>query len=157
VHDDGELVDGRQTVLHAIGERRPGRRAQPTKILNRAVTGGERNQRHRFAARRAHAGEDLAGAATLLRVDRRAGEHERADAIGLAHGELGHDLAAHRVRHERRPLEPDLVEPPAQRIGVLGDAVADRRPLAAAVSGQVGNVGGEALREDLGQGQQIPA
>ncbi len=156
MHDDGRLVDRRQTVLHAIGERRACSLAQPAKILDRAVPSCERDQRHRLAPGRPHAREDLAGAAALRRVDRRAGEHERADAIGLPHCELGDDLAAHRIGHERRPLKPDLVEPAAQRIGVLGDPVRDRRPLAAAMSRQVGNVGGEAFREHLCQGQQVP-
>jgi hypothetical protein len=52
-----------------------------------------------------------------LCVDGRADQRQRADELGSLHGERRRDLAAHRVRDERRGLVQELAEPRAE----LGD------------------------------------
>jgi hypothetical protein len=48
------------------------------------------------------------------RVDRRPDEDHRSDQPGPPKGKLGHDLAAHRVRDERRPDEAVCLHPAPQ-------------------------------------------
>jgi len=57
-----------------------------------------------------------------LRIDRRADQHQWPDASGQMHGELGDDLAAHRVRHERRTLETGRVQTPGEGGGKIRHA-----------------------------------
>jgi len=140
VHDDRRLSDQRQPLFHAVFQRRARRRAELAKVVADAVPGRERHQRYRLPRRLAQPGEDLTPPAPSRRVDRWSGEHHRADSVGRPHRELGDDLTAHRIGDERRPLEPELVEPGMQRIGVLADAGSVARTVAAAVAGEIRDV-----------------
>ncbi len=114
VHDDGRLLDQRQPLLHPVLERGARGGAQLLSVLAQAVTRGERDQGHRLTPGLAQPGEDLPTPAAPGRVDRRAREHDRPNVLGRPHGKLRDDLAAHRVRDERGPLETDLVHPGAK-------------------------------------------
>jgi hypothetical protein len=147
VHDDRRLLDGRKAVLDAILERRARRGTELLDVAPDAVACREGDQGHWLARGLPQAGEDLTAPAAPGGVDGRPGEHHRSDALGPPDGEFGDDLAAHRVGDERRPLEPELVEPRAQRIGVLRDPGGSVRPLAAPVARQVRDEGREPVSE----------
>src|SRR5439155_25277879 len=101
------------------------------------VAGGEPEQRSRFPCRIAQTAEKLVTGSAALRVNRWTDQYERPHPAREAHGELGDDLAAHRVRHERGALEPGCVQPPGERGCEVRDAKWARRPLAAPVPGEV--------------------
>ena len=155
MHHHGRLRDQRQPLLHAVLERGASRGAQLPQVVADAVTRRECHQRDRLASGLAQPCEDLAPPAAPRRVDGRPGEHHRADALRPSHGELGDDLTAHRVGNERRALEPDLVEPGEQRVGVLADPGRGGRTLAPPVAGEVRDVHRTVDGEGTAQGNEI--
>ena len=89
------------------------------------------------------------------RIDGRADQHHRSHPLRQTHGELGDDLAAHRVRHERWTLEPGRVQPAGERGGELGNAERRARPLATPVPRQVGCEHGEGRGERLREREHV--
>src|SRR5206468_493193 len=134
-----------------VGERRPGGRQKRTNAENGVVAGGEREQRPRLTRCITQPAEELVARGAPLRIDRRTDEHHRPHAPRQAHGELGDDLTAHRVRHEGWALESGGVQPPGERSGKIRNAERGAGMLTAPVPGQVRcehrEGGGEQLRE----------
>ena len=92
------------------------------------------------------------------RVDRWADQHHRADPLRSPHGQLGDDLAAHRVGNKRWPLQPDRVQPGPERIGEVTDPEWWRdRLLALSVTREVGREYRAAGGEDPRQRQHVAA
>jgi hypothetical protein len=127
VQDDRALRDRRQAVLHPVGEDGAGRRPQVTVVPADSVPRGEGAQADRLVDRVAERSEGLPARAPPARVDRRAGEKDRADPFGPLDRELGHDLATHRVADERRALQTQCVEPFGERRRVTPDRRRARR------------------------------
>jgi hypothetical protein len=136
-HDNRRLGDQRQALLDPIGQRRSSRRQKCANADNGVVACGDREQRPRFPGYIAQPGEELAARGAPLRIDCRTAEHHRPDAPRLMHGQLGNDLTAHRIRHERRAPESGRVQPSGERNGKVCDAERRARPLTTPVPGQV--------------------
>jgi hypothetical protein len=98
----------------------------------------------------------VAGGAPL-RIDRRPDEHQWSHAAGQVHGELGDDLAAHRVRHERWTLETGRVEASGERGGKIRDTEWGAGPLTTPIARQVRCEHGEGRRERLREREHVCA
>ena len=59
---------------------------------------------------------------TTRGIHRRPDQHHRPDQARPPNGELGHDLAAHRIGHEQWRFHVARLEPAAERVGHLPDA-----------------------------------
>jgi len=122
VDDKGRLLDQRQPVLDAIGENRSGRRKENAPARRQIVAGGQRNQRERLAGRGAEGAEELMPSAPAGGIDGRADQDHRPHQHRPVSGELGHDLATHRIRDEGRAHQTFGFDPRAQRSGETTDA-----------------------------------
>ena len=133
------MPDQRQAILDPIGKRGTRRRQQRPEPEDGVVVRGDGDERQRLAREVAHAREQLTPRAPALRIDRRPDQHERPRSVGPPDRELRHDLAAERVRYQRRPLDPERVEAAGERVGQRRDTERRLRALAAPVARQVGN------------------
>ena len=154
--DHARLLDQRETVFHAVGERRAGGGQQRARIPADAVAGGERDEERRLMGGVAESPEDLMPRSTPRRIDGRPRQDERPDSLRAAHGKLGRDLAAHRARNEQRPVERDRIEPGAEVGRQLADARCPARSTAAPVARQVDDGDGAPNRKRLRQRLEIP-
>ena len=146
----GCSIAGRRSSIRSASTERARVRSWP-RLRAGPLPAGERDQQCRFVRRVAERAEDLVAGAAPARVDRGADEHHRADPLRSPHRQLGDDLAAHRVGDERRPLQPDRVQPAPERIGETADPERRVRRLALSVTREVGRerraAGGEDARE----------
>jgi hypothetical protein len=67
----------------------------------------ERDEPQRFPRRIPEGREHLTRRPATARIDGRADEDHRADSFWVLNRKLRHDLATERVRHDRRPSQPD--------------------------------------------------
>jgi hypothetical protein len=72
VHDDRRLVDQRQPLLHPVVECGACGGAKLLNVMAKAVTRGERDQRHRLMCSLTQSRKDLTSPGTPRGVDRRA-------------------------------------------------------------------------------------
>lgn len=147
-HDEGRCSDLREPLLDPVGKRRTERRQERRESHSRRVAGSHGDQRQRLASGVAQPAQQLPAGTSLLRIDGRADQHQRPDPVRSPHRELGHHLAAERVRNERGALELESVEAGAERVSEPSDSQWDARSLAAAEAGQLGRED----RETPGQG-----
>ena len=136
-YDNRRLGDQREALLDPISERRPSGRQKCAYAKTGVVACGERKQRPRFPRRITQPSEELVARSAPLRIDRRTDEDHRSHAPWQAHGELRDDLAAHRIRHERRAPNSGRVQPAGERDGKICDAERRGRPLTTPVPGQI--------------------
>jgi hypothetical protein len=156
VNDDRRLLDRRQALLDPVGEHRPGERAELAEVAG-PLPARECDQQRRLPRRVSQRAEDLVAGAAPARVDRGADQHHGADPLRSSHRHLGDDLATHRVGDERRPLQPDHVQPVPEGVGEAGDAERTGRGLASSVAGEVGREHRAAAGEDLGERKHVLA
>ena len=104
-------------------------------------------QRQRLAGEVAYSREHLTTRLPSLGIDRRPDQDERPGAVRPPNRELGHDLAAERVRNEGGALQPESVETRGERPGKAVDPERLGRSLTTAVSRQIRDEDGVPIAE----------
>jgi hypothetical protein len=157
VHDEGGLLDQRQPFLDAIGKDSTGGRQQRADARNRVVARRHRSERERLAGRFAQHAEELMSRRPPCRIDRRADENHRAHVLRLMHGEIGHDLATHRVGDEDGANQTVESNPASECVGQACDAAAPTpaRWLALPLAGQVRDERLARRRESSGERKHV--
>ena len=105
VHDKSPLLDQRQPILDAIGQNGAGSREQRSNPGRPIVAGHQREQGKRLASRGLKRAHQLTAGGAASGIDSRADQNHGTHERGPACGELGNDLAAHRIGNERRPRQ----------------------------------------------------
>ncbi len=98
----------------------------------------QRDQRERLAGEVSQGGEDLAARGSPCRIDRRPDEDHRPDLLRSGRGELGHDLAPHRVGDDGGTGETVRLEPAPECRGQRPEGRLPRQRAAFPLSRQIG-------------------
>src|SRR4051812_31623620 len=111
----------------------------------------------RLAERVTEGSEQLTGRVATRGVDRRTDQDHRPDQFRPPESKLGHDLAAHRVRDERRPHEAVRLHPASQGPRETSECRSSAQVAALPLARQVGDERRERRGERSSEWQHVSA